>query len=66
MDAIQLTPNQRRVLDLIQACLERDGHAPTLREISETLGLSSHSSAQDYVEALVRTRSFRRAPRRRR
>ena len=65
MDAIQLTPNQRRVLDLIQACLERDGHAPTLREISETLGLSSHSSAQDYVEALVRKGALERSPKHR-
>ena len=65
MDTIQLTPNQRRVLDLIQAYLERDGQAPTLREISENLGLSSHSSAQDYVEALIRKGALERSPKHR-
>jgi repressor LexA len=65
MDVIQLTPNQRRVLDLIQAYLERDGQAPTLREISENLGLSSHSSAQDYVEALIRKGALERSPKHR-
>jgi repressor LexA len=65
MDAIQLTPNQRRVLDLIQAYLEHDGQAPTLREISENLGLSSHSSAQDYVEALIRKGALERSPKHR-
>jgi repressor LexA len=65
MDNIQLTPNQRRVLDLIQAYLERDGQAPTLREISENLGFSSHSSAQDYVEALIRKGALERSPKHR-
>ena len=65
MDAIELTPNQRRVLDLIQTYLERDGQAPTLREISENLGLSSHSSAQDYVEALIRKGALERSPKHR-
>jgi repressor LexA len=54
MSEISLTPNQRRVLALIQAHQERNGCAPSLREIADRLGLSSHSSAQDYVEALLR------------
>jgi repressor LexA len=57
-----LTANQQRVLDFIERCLKRDGHAPTLREISENLGLSSHSSAQDYVDALVRKGALERLP----
>jgi len=62
---MELTANQRRVLQLIQQRLEQDGQAPTLREISETLGLSSHSSAQDYVEALVRKGALERSPKHR-
>lgn len=58
----RLTPNQQRVLDCIARHIERYGHAPTLREISENLGLSSHSSAQDYVEALVRKGAIERLP----
>ena len=58
----RLTPNQQRVLDCIAQHIERHGHAPSLREISENLGLSSHSSAQDYVEALVRKGALERLP----
>lgn len=62
MNDAGLTPNQRRVLACIQSWLELHGRAPTLREISQNLGLASHSSAQDYVEALVRKGVLERLP----
>jgi repressor LexA len=62
MDDFDLTANQRRVLACIERHIERDGIAPSLREISEYLGLSSHSSAQDYVEALIRKGALERLP----
>jgi repressor LexA len=62
MDDFRLTANQQRVLDCIEHHLDQHGRAPTLREISESLGLSSHSSAQDYVEALVRKGVLERLP----
>jgi repressor LexA len=62
MDDPRLTENQQRVLDCIRQHLERHGRAPTLREISETLGFARHSSAQDYVEALVRKGALERLP----
>jgi len=62
MNEPRLTANQQRVLDFIERHLERHDHAPSLREISENLGLSSHSSAQDYVEALVRKGVLERLP----
>jgi repressor LexA len=58
----RLTPNQQRVLDCIRRHIDHHGRAPTLREISDNLGLSSHSSAQDYVEALVRKGALERLP----
>ena len=58
----RLTPNQQRVLDCIRRHIDRQGHAPSLREIAENLGLSSHSSAQDYVDALVRKGALLRLP----
>jgi len=61
-DFLELTANQRRVLALIQRYLDRHGHAPSLREISEYLGLKRHSSAQDYVEALIRKGVLERLP----
>ena len=65
MQDIRLTANQQRVLDCIRRHLDQHGRAPTLREISENLGLASHSSAQDYVEALVRKGAIERLPRHR-
>ena len=62
MTTHDLTANQRRVLDCIQHYLEQHDRAPTLREISGNLGLRSHSSAQDYVEALVRKGALERLP----
>jgi repressor LexA len=62
MPDFDLTANQQRVLDFIQRHVERNGAAPSLREISEYLGLSSHSSAQDYVEALIRKGAIERRP----
>lgn len=62
MNDIDLTANQRRVLACIERHLEHDGVAPSLREIAEYLGLSSHSSAQDYVEALIRKGALERLP----
>jgi repressor LexA len=62
MRDIDLTANQRRVLECIRDSLDQQGVAPSLREISENLGLSSHSSAQDYVEALIRKGALERLP----
>ena len=62
MDPVRLTANQQRVLDCIRRHVDRHGHAPSLREIAENLGLSSHSSAQDYVDALVRKGALERLP----
>jgi len=62
METPRLTANQQRVLDCIGAYLERHQRAPTLREIADSLGLSSHSSAQDYIEALVRKGALERLP----
>jgi repressor LexA len=57
-----LTANQQRVLAFIERYIERNDRPPALREISENLGLSSHSSAQDYVDALVRKGALVRLP----
>jgi len=48
-----LTRRQRLVLDFIRECLDREGVAPTLGEISEHFGFSSTASAQKHVRALV-------------
>lgn len=62
MNDADLTPNQQRVLACIEAWIEQYGRAPSLREISQNLGLASHTSAQDYVQALVRKGALERLP----
>lgn len=57
-----LTQNQQRVLDYIAEYVAENLQAPSLREIAEALSLRSHSSAQDYVEALVRKGALERLP----
>src|SRR4051794_40945938 len=57
-----LTANQQRVLDCVRRYFDQHGRSPTLREIAENLELSSHSSAQDYIEALVRKGAIERLP----
>ncbi len=58
----ELTANQQRVLDYIRSHSEAHGSAPTLREIADALGFARHSSAQDYVTALVRKGMLERLP----
>ncbi len=64
MSLDDLTANQRRVLEHIRDYAAEHGRPPTLREIAEALGFARHSSAQDYVEALVRKGALERSPHR--
>lgn len=57
-----LSTRQQRVLDFIQAAVERNGCPPTLREIAEALELSSHSSAQACIISLVNKGALERTP----
>lgn len=57
-----LSARQQRVLDFIQSAVERDGCPPTLREIAEALGFSSHSSAQACITSLVNKGALERTP----
>lgn len=58
----ELTANQQRVLDYIRSHSDAHGSAPTLREIADALGFARHSSAQDYVTALLRKGMLERLP----
>ncbi|WP_019611684.1 transcriptional repressor LexA [Thioalkalivibrio sp. AKL7] len=46
-----LTPHQRRVLEALQR-FAAEGHAPSLDELAETLGLSSRGSLHKHIRAL--------------
>jgi len=55
-----LTERQRDVLEFIESELDRNGVAPTLREISEKFGFASTASAQKHIALLERKGYLRR------
>ena len=60
MPTLPLTPNQRAVLAFVRRYSAQHQRPPTLREIASALGFARHSSAQDYVDALVRKGALER------
>lgn len=57
-----LSRRQQQVLDFVRGHLAAHGLPPTLREIAEALGFSSHSSAQACVTSLVNKGALERSP----
>ena len=47
-----LTPQQRRVLDLIRRQVAEQGYPPSVRDICRELGFRSTSTAHHYLEKL--------------
>lgn len=43
---------QRQILDFLQQYIEKNGSAPTLREIAKALGVSSIATVHEHLEAL--------------
>jgi len=63
-DASGLTPRQRRVLDVIRDSVERRGYPPSMREIGESVGLTSSSSVSHQLRSLQSKGLIRRDPNR--
>jgi repressor LexA len=59
-----LTPRQRRVLEVIREWVDRFGYPPSVREIGEAVGLTSTSSVAHQLRALERKGYLRRDPNR--
>jgi repressor LexA len=49
-----LTPRQRKIMQVIQDAAQRDGYPPTLREIGNAAGLASTSSVSHQLSVLER------------
>lgn len=62
MNTTALSRRQQQVLDFVRSHLEAHGLPPTLREIAEALGFSSHSSAQACITSLVNKGALERSP----
>ncbi|MDQ4086223.1 MAG: transcriptional repressor LexA [Actinomycetota bacterium] len=63
-DASGLTPRQRRVLDVIRDSVENRGYPPSMREIGESVGLTSSSSVSHQLRSLQSKGFIRRDPNR--
>ncbi|NYH76768.1 repressor LexA [Actinopolyspora biskrensis] len=60
----ELTERQRRVLDTIRGWMHDHGYPPSVREIGDTVGLTSTSSVAYQLRALERRGYLRRDPHR--
>lgn len=60
---IPLTPRQRDYFNFIKTCIDREGVAPTLREIGAAMG-SSTGTAFKFVQELVVRGHLRRTSKR--
>lgn len=63
-DAIGLTPRQRRVLAVIRDSVEVRGYPPSMREIGQSVGLTSSSSVAHQLRVLESKGFLRRDPNR--
>ena len=63
-DVAGLTPRQRRVLEVIRDSVVRRGYPPSMREIGESVGLTSPSSVSHQLHVLERKGFLRRDPNR--
>ncbi len=48
-----LTKKQKEVLDFIKLFMKKKGYSPSLKEVQESMGFTSHSTAQFHVNQLV-------------
>lgn len=48
----ELNAKERRMYDYIDECLERDGYAPSVRDIQNALGIKSTSTVHSYLSKL--------------
>ncbi|WP_132876732.1 transcriptional repressor LexA [Tamaricihabitans halophyticus] len=64
VDAAGLTPRQRHVLEVIRAHVDRFGYPPSVREIGDSVGLTSTSSVSHQLRALEQKGFLRRDPNR--
>jgi repressor LexA len=60
----ELTPRRRRIVEIIDDSVRRNGYPPSMREIGEAVGLASTSSVAYQLKVLEKDGHLSRAPRR--
>lgn len=53
-DGDNLSARQREILRMVEASIEQNGYAPSVREIGEHVGLASPSTVKYHLDALVK------------
>ena len=62
MNDVQLTARQRQILDVIEVNMRQHGYPPSVREIGESVGLTSPSTVHSHLATLERLGYLRRDP----
>ena len=60
--AEKVTKRQQAVLDCIEECIREKGYGPTVREVCQSLGLSSPSTVHVHLKALEEKGLIKRDP----
>ncbi len=60
--AEKVTKRQQAVLDCIEECIREKGYGPTVREVCQSLGLSSPSTVHVHLKALEKKGLIKRDP----
>ena len=60
--AEKVTKRQQAVLDCIEECIREKGYGPTVREVCQSLGLSSPSTVHVHLKALEQKGLIKRDP----
>ncbi|MFQ5948472.1 MAG: transcriptional repressor LexA [Acidimicrobiia bacterium] len=62
MERKEISKRQREILELILRTVQERGYPPSVREIGESVGLSSPSTVHSHLSALVKAGHIRRDP----
>lgn len=58
--AVTLYKRQRQIVDFIAQYIQKNGYSPTLREIADSIGVSSLATVHEHIQALVRKKVIRK------
>jgi repressor LexA len=58
--AVTLYKRQRQIVDFIAQYIQKNGFSPTLREIAESIGVSSLATVHEHLQALERKNVIKR------
>jgi len=57
---VTLYKRQRQIVDFIAQYIQRNGYAPTLQEIADSIGVSSLATVHEHLQALQRKKVIKR------